>query len=272
MKYGILLGNGLDFYRDLEIIKKLGFDTIYIHGNLEDKKNKIDYSKNLGFTTIIVDINGGFEHAIECIDKLDADYYYIDEPYTMNIYSHDELTQICKYISEKRPDSKFVIGELRIIQEKKYKPIENAYYVYTSYTNNWYIPIIDKAIPIGQPNQSPAIKRIHKKMNSRVPWIWAYGQNKLLCHPDEYHKLYETAEKLNIPMMILYLGDGIPGTRYELNYVPDSLLFHNICNFILNEKPYTTKQWWKRFFHRIKLSLKKLYETKNLKYFIETLF
>jgi hypothetical protein len=210
----------------------------------------------------------------QIVDNINAEYYYIDEPYTMGHHSDDELIQKLNYITSKRPSSKFVIGDIRVIQEKKYIPIPGLNYVYTSYTNNWLIPILDKCIPIGGPNQSPSIKRIYKKTRGAVPWIWVYGQNKIFCHPDEYHKIFKTAEELKIDILFLYISDGITGDndKYRFNVVSKCELWDNINHFIKNEKPYTLLEWWKRFFYRLSLSFKYLFRTWDFKDFINTLF
>jgi hypothetical protein len=271
MKKAICIGNGLDFHKDLSWLIARGFTGILISGNIANKLENCSFAKECGMEFIILDIAYKPEWK-ECVDLIDAEYYYIDEPYANVHHTEEELRERLEYITNKRPNSKFVIGDLRIIQEKKYKPIENLYYVFTSYTDDWLIPIWDKCIPFGLPNQTPSIKRIHKKTNGKVPWIWVYGQNKMFCHPDEYHKLVQTAEKLDIPILFLYLGDGVKGSKYELNAVSEEELLHNIHHFIHDEKPYTLYQWWQRFFYRLKLSFSLLFKTWDFKEFFNTLF
>ncbi len=272
MKKGIWIGNGLDFYKDLLWIVNKGFDTIYIGGDIEEKRKKVAHSIKCGIKTIILDISYKPQWK-QVIDEFDVEYYYIDEPYATRNHTEDELQERIDYIAQKRPNSKFVVGDIRIIQEKKYKPLNKLYYVFTSYTDNWLIPIWDKAIAFGFPNQSPSIKRIHKKTNGKVPWIWVYGQNKIFCHPDEYDKLYKTAKELNIPILMLYLGDGASNnSKYKFNVVSEVEMLNNIYHFIHNEKPYTFLEWWKRFFHRWALSFKQLFKTWDFKDFINKLF
>jgi hypothetical protein len=271
MKKGILIGNGLDFYKDLTWLVQRGFDTILIGDDIAEKRKKVIFAKECGIQTLILDISYKAQWK-QIVDEFDVEYYYIDEPYAMGHHTEDELQERIDYIAEKRPNSKFVIGDIRVIQEKKYKPLNRLHYVFTSYTDNWLIPIWDKAIAFGLPNQSPSIKRIHKRTGGRVPWIWVYGQNKIFCHPDEYDKLYKTAENLGIPMLILYFGDGTPGDKYQFNAISETEMLNNIYHFIHNEKPYTFYEWWQRFFYRWTLSFKQLFKTWDFKDFIDKLF
>jgi hypothetical protein len=271
MKKGIYPGNGLNFYTDLPWLVNRGFDTVLIGDDIVEKRKKVSFALECGIKTLILDISCKSQWK-QIVDEFDVEYYYIDEPYTMGNHTEEELKEYTEYIKQIRPNSKFVIGDLRVIQEKKYKPIENLHYVFTSYTNNWLIPIWDKCIAIGGPNQSPSVKRIHKKTEGKVPWIWIYGQNKIFCHPDEYDKLYKTAEELNIPILMLYFGDGTPDSKYQFNRISEEEVMDNIYHFIHNEKPYTFFEWWKRFFHRWSLSFNQLFKTWDFKEFIDKLF
>lgn len=272
MKKAIFLGNGLDIRYDLDELINLGISGLYINGELEKKIHDSNFARERGIQFLIVDVAYKPEWK-STVDQIDAEYYYIDEPYLNKTHTDEELIEILNYVKIKRPNSKFVIGDIRLIQEKKYKPIDGLYYTYTSYTDNWYIPFIDKAIPIGFPDQSPSIKRIYNKTDGRVPFIWVYGQNKLLCHPDEYHKLYKTAKELGLEFMCFYVGDGSAGDdKYIFNIVPRVQLIDNLNHFINNEKPYTTIEWISRLYNRLKISFKFLYKTGNFKRFIYTLF
>lgn len=260
MKKGIWFGNGLDFYKDMPWIVNRGFDTVMIKDDITEKRKKVPYAIECGMKTIILDIAWKSQWK-QVVDEFDVEYYYIDEPYAMKHHTEEELKEYAEYISQVRPNSKFVIGDLRVIQENKYTPLDKVHYVFTSYTNDWLIPIWDKCIPFGGPNQSPSVERIHKKTGGKVPWIWIYGQNKLFCHPDEYDKLYKTAEKLDIPILMLYFGDGVPGSKYQFNVISEAEMLDNIFHFIHNEKPYTFFEWWQRFFHRLALSFRQLFKT-----------
>ena len=255
MHKGIWLGIGLDFYEDLPWLVEKGFTAILLGtpGGPAEQLKKSIYARSHGMQILIADVRSTNTWR-ETVDLVDAEYYYLDEPYLFDV-PESELTDRIEYIKEKRPNSKFVIGDIREIQYKSYKPLNGLYYTYSSYTDNWYIPIIGKAIPIGFGNQSPAIKRIHKKVDGRFPFIWVYGQNKLLCHPDEYHKLRKTCDTLDIDLMMLYVGDGGPGSRYKFNVVSEEQLLKNIDHFLADTKPYTTREWWNRLYTRLKLSV-----------------
>lgn len=272
MKKAICLGNGLT-KADIPALVEAGITGIIIAGDITTKPADCEYARKCGMEFLIVDVSWKPQWK-QTVDDIYAEYYYIDEPYAMNHHNDEELKEIVDYIAVKRPTSKFIIGDIRVIQEKKYTPIDGLYYVYTSYVNNWYVPLLDKLIPFGGPNQSPSIKRIYKKTNGRVPFIWVYGQNKLLCHPDEYHKLYKTAEELGVEFIMFYAGDGSTGPtdKYRLNEVTKSELWDNIYHFINNEKPYTFLEWWQRFFHRWAVSFSFLFKTKDFKEFLNTLF
>ena len=272
MKKAIHVGNGLFYYIDLPQLVQAGFTGVMIAGEVVEKIKQFEFGKAHGIEFFIVDIAWKPQWK-QTVDAIDADYYYIDEPYAMGRHSEDELKEIIDYIAVKRPNSKFIIGDIRVIQEKKYKPIPGLYYTYTSYVNTWLVPIWDKALPFGGPNQSPSIRRLHKKTGGKVPFIWVYGQNKILCHPDEYDKLFKTCEDLGIEFMCLYTGDGGGvDNKYKLNTVTKVELWDNINHFINNEKPYTLVEWWKRFFHRWAISFSYLFKTWNFKDFINTLF
>jgi len=267
MQKGIYVGNGLDYYEDLPWLVEKGFTAFVIGGDLESIKNKIQYATQWEVKTTIVDIAGGNWKSI--VDAVDSKYYYHDEPYLYKV-PESLLIEKLDYIKRERPNSKFVIGDIRAIQKWNYKPINNLYYTYTSYTDNWYLPLLGIAIPIGLGNQSPSIRRIHKKVEGRIPFIWAYGQNKLLCHPDEYHKLRKTCDKLDIDLMILYLGDG--SGKYEFNAISEEQLLLNIDHFLNDTKPYTTSEWWQRLNERLRLSINELLTNWNFKEFIDHLF
>lgn len=278
MKKGIWIGNGLTIQDDLQELISIGFDTLFIehYPTLQERLQVYKDAKQLGIKTFVVSIADALWK--ETIDEIDAEFYYIDEPYEMgHVYSpkvdENELKCRLQYVLDNRPNSKFVISGLRHIQKKSYTPIPDLYYTYSSYTDNWYLPIIDIAVPFGFGNQTPAIKRIYKKVGGKMPFLWIYGQNKLLCHPDEYHKLFKTAEDLGIPLLMLYIRDGgSPQSKYIFNKVSHELLMKNISNFISNKKPYTFTQWWKRLFYRLRLSFGQLFRTWNFKEFIDKLF
>lgn len=254
MHKGIWLGNGLDFYEDLPWLVEKGFTAVRlgISGGPSEQLNRANYARLHGMKILIGDVRRNDWK--ETVDLVDAEYYYLDEPYLFDIPERELLDRI-EYIKKKRPDSKFVIGDIRAIQHWKYKPIESLYYTYSSYTDNWYIPFLGVAIPIGFGNQSPSIRRIHKKVEGRFPFIWVYGQNKLLCHPDEYHKLRKTCDELDIRLMMLYLGDGGPDSKYKFNVVSREQLLQNIDHFLADTKPYTTQEWWYRLYSRLKVSI-----------------
>ncbi len=269
MKHGIWLGMGLDFYEDVPMLIEKGFEVIRVGtaGGANGQSERAIFAREHGAEMIIADVrNTDWK---EVVDLLDAEFYYYDEPYEYNV-PEQELIDRVDYIKEKRPDSKFVIGELRKIQYKNYVPLEGLYYTFSSYTNNWYIPIVGKAIPAGFGNQSPSIRRIHKKVDGRVPWIWVYGKNKILCHPDEFHKLKKTADDLDIGLSVLYLGGATRG-KYGLNAVPRKTTLEYIDHFLADEKPYTFGEWWKRELYRWKQSFSVLWN-KGWSEFIETLF
>lgn len=269
MDKGILIGNGLDYYKDLPWLADKGFTAVFLSGPLDCIKNKIAYALQWEIKTTIIDIKCGEWKTI--VDEIDSKYYYVDEPYAAGGITEEEIKDRLDYIKQKRPNSKFVIGDIREIQNKKYQPIKDLYYTYTSYTDNWYLPLLDIAIPFGFGNQSPSIKRIYKKVEGRVPFIWVYGQNKLLCHPDEYDKLRKTCDDLSIDLMILYLGDG-PDGKYKFNVVSEPDLLENISNFLSDKKPYTTTLWIRRLNMRLRLSINELLTNWNFKEFIDHLF
>ena len=273
MKKAICLGNGLSLRTDLPQLVSRGINGVLIAGDIATKPSDCEFARQCGVDFLIVDVSWKPQMK-QTVDQIDAEYYYIDEPYAMKHHSDEELKEIVDYIKLKRPNSKFIIGDIRVIQEKKYKPIPGLYYTYTSYINNWFIPIVDKCLPFGGPDQSPSLRRIHKKTGGMVPFIWVYGQNKLLCHPDEYHKLYKTGEELGVDFLMFYAGDGGSGAedKYRLNQVTKAQLWDNLDHFIKNEKPYTFTEWWKRFFNRWAVSFSYLFKTWNFKDFINTLF
>ena len=270
MDKGIWMGNGLEFYKDLPWLVVKGFTAVRIgiSGGPNEQLGRANFAREQGIKILIADVRDP-ETWKETVDLIDAEYYYFDEPYLYDV-PEKELTDRIEYIKEKRPNSKFVIGDIRAIQNWKYKPIKDLYYTYSSYTDNWYLPLLGIAIPIGLGNQSPAIRRIHKKVEGRFPFIWVYGQNKLLCHPDEYHKLRPTCDDLGIDLMMLYLGDG--SDKYIFNSVSRTQVLENIDNFLRDDKPYTRKQWWQGLGHRLRLSFRHLKETKSFKEFIDKLF
>lgn len=268
MQKGIWLGMGLTF-EDVPMLIEKGFSVIRIgtSGGPGGQLSRAIFARLSGAEKIIADIRN--DDWKEVVDIVDAEYYYYDEPYEYNV-PEQELIDRIDYIEEVRPDSIFVIGGLRKIQYKSYTPLEKLYYTFSSYTNNWYIPFVGKAIPAGFGNQSPSIRRIHKKVDGRVPWIWAYGKNKILCHPDEYHKLKKTGDNLGIDLMVLYLGGATTG-KYALNAVSRETALEYIDHFLADEKPYTFIEWWKREFYRWRQSFSVL-RNKGFNEFIETLF
>lgn len=269
MEKGIYFGNGLEFYKDLPWLVERGFTAVFLHGDFLSLRHKMTYCMQWNVAITIVSIAGNDWKDI--VDEIDSKYYYVDEPYSMEVITDEQIKERLDYIKIKRPGSKFVIGDIREIQKDSYVPIKDLYYTYTSYTNNWYIPYFGIAVPFGLGNQSPSIKRIHKKVEGRFPFMWVYGQNKLLCHPDEYHKLKKTCDDLGIEMMILYLGDG-PEGKYKFNTVSEHDLMENIHHFLNDTRPYTINLWIRRLNHRLRLSINELIKNKNLKEFIEHLF
>jgi len=252
MDKGIWVGHAFDFYNDMPFFVEKGFTAAYIPstGGPDEQKQKADYARSCGIKILITDIRDD-TYWKETVNKVDSEIYYQDEPYLYK-YPEKQLLEKLYYVRLNRPNSKFVIGDIRIIQNNDYQPIREMYYTYSSYTDNWKLPFIG-AIPIGLGNQSPSIKRIYKKMQGRMPFIWVYGQNKLLCHPDEYHKLRKTCDELGINLMMLYLGDG--HGKYKFNAVTREEHLEYIEHFMNDTKPYTTREWWQRLYYRLKLSI-----------------
>lgn len=277
---------------DIYLLNKKGINTVFLASDSMSKTTE-NYKKIRESKTeiVVLDIGWGTfdqDYWKQRIDAFDCPYYYMDEPYAARINYYIENRQMSKneakesvykdivfrrdYIKRKRPNSKFVIGDIREVMKKDYVPIDDVYYTYTSYTNNIYIPILDKALPFGLGNQSPAIARLYKKVNGRVPFIWVYGGNKLLCHPDEYSKLINTCKKLNIPTAVMYARDGLGSEKYSFNKVNRKQLLEYIDHFLNEETPYTILEWWKRFFYRLGLSFSELFKTWNFKKFFNKLF
>jgi len=285
----ILPGSGLD-YSDLENLYQSGIDSVYVQSDsIEVTQERIKIIKEVGIKNIILDIGWGTYDQTqwkERIEMFDVPYYYMDEPYLVRTkwymqnrgesefealrHTSMDIKLRRDLVKFKRPGSKFVIGDIRALLDKDYKPIDDVWYTYTSYTNNIYIPIIGKAIAIGLGNQSPAIKRLYKNVQGRVPFVWVFGKNKLLCHPDEFHKISKTCDNLNIPMQILYTQDG--SEKYKFNSITRADVLEYIEHFIKEEKPYTFWEWWKRLGHRLSLSFGELFRTWNFKEFFDKLF
>lgn len=268
MEKGIWLGMGLTF-EDVPMLIAKGFSVIRVGtaGGANGQLERALYARRYGAKKIIADVARSDWR--EVVDLVDAEYYYYDEPYEYNV-PQSELIHRIHYIERVRPNSKFVIGCLRKVQYDTYTPLKKLYYTFSSYTNNVYIPFIGKAIPAGFGDQSPSIRRIHKKADGRVPWIWVYGKNKILCHPDEFHKLKKTGDDLGIDLMVLYLGGATSG-KYGLNAVSRETTLEYIDHFLADEKPYTLGEWWKREIYRWKQSFSVLWN-KGWSDFIETLF
>jgi hypothetical protein len=269
MEKGIWIGNTLDYYKDLPWLIEKGFTAVYIgtNGGLSEQLNRFNFALQEGISTFIVDVRNSDWR--QTVDTVPAQYFYFDEPYLYNV-DEQELLDRRDYIRKVRPESKFVIGDIRAIQNWRYEPIPEMYYTYSSYTDNWYLPLLGIAIPIGLGDQSPSIKRIHKKVEGRFPFIWVYGKNKLLCHPDEYHELRKTCNDLGINLMMLYAASS--SDKYKFNDVSREQVLKNIDHFLNDTKPYTRREWWQRLVHRLKLSFNHLRETKSFSEFIDKLF
>jgi len=242
MNKGIWLGCNIDKF---DLIHLKDINTLFI-------QYKDDYrfvKKNAPHIThFVVNIN----HASwkQWIDELDAEYYYIDEPYLRGV-SEATLIERRDYIASQRPNSKLVIGDIRHILKDDYRPIPGIQYTYTSYIGTFIL----FGIPIatGLPDQSNSIRRLHKIVNGEIPFIWLFGKNKWFCYPDEYKQLTETCEDLGIDMQILYMNTG---TELQETCVTKTLALEYISAFIKGENAYDLFTWTKRFFKSIWVILK----------------
>lgn len=254
---GIFFGlsnDGVITFNDVPMLLQKGFKYFYVTGDKVIRRVH-NYNKlyELGVRDFIVDVKYSFWK--EVVDLIDARYYYIDEPFSNTEKKLDyqvtivELLEIQNYIKKKRPNSDLILGDTYPLLRDYFRPLDFFYYTYTDYKNN--ILINNKPTYLGLGNQSKSIRKIYKK-TPNIPFIWMYGRDKLFCHPDEYHKLFNTCRELNIKLAMLYVPESIIYSKYNINRETTLKYINDFAN---ERKPYTFFEWWSKFFKRLIKSL-----------------
>jgi hypothetical protein len=256
MKKGIYLGNGLTI-KDAE-----GLDFIIIASDtFEIMDSKITEAVRAGITNIYLWISVAkyfqgmaskeayWRKIVEYYsDNLFIKGYYLDEPYSVLHLDNNQISYMRDVIRTIEHCKDFIIGDIREIIKSDYKPIPNVHYAYTSYVDTLFI--FGKPLKFGLPDQSSAIKRLHKKVNGKISFVWMYGQNKIGCHPDEYKSLFRTCKKLGIDKAVIYFGDGV-GNGYKNNSVSTHEAGRNLLFFKIEKNPYNFLSWIMKFLERL---------------------